>query len=143
MTSRGHLAPAGACRRQIAICHSNDAITSCCSTDSDRSHRCCHLANNFGSHRIFPILYGGPRNAPPKCPFPWGEPGLHLVRGSLGPSESASQTASRSVQPFSFLPVCANMTCHRIVSTSYTAEPPEPNGVRAIGNTHTHTQETW
>ena len=29
----------------------------CCSTDSDRPHRCCHPANSFGSCRIFPILH--------------------------------------------------------------------------------------
>ena len=26
-------------------------------TDSNRPHRCCHLANNFGSRRIFHILH--------------------------------------------------------------------------------------
>ena len=28
-------------------------VTSCCSSDSDRPHRCCHLVNDFGSRRIF------------------------------------------------------------------------------------------
>jgi len=36
---------------------------------------------------------------PQNFPFPWGsEP--HLIRGSFGPPDSASQTASSSVQPF-------------------------------------------
>jgi len=40
------------------------------------------------------------RAVPPQnFPFPWGsEP--HLIRGSFGPPDSASQTASSSVQPF-------------------------------------------
>jgi len=33
-----------------------------------------------------------------KCPFPWGDLDPHLIHGSLGPPESTSQTASRSVQ---------------------------------------------
>jgi len=47
-------------------------LTSWRSTESDRPHRCCHLANNFGSRLIFPTLLNGPGRAPPqKCPqFP-------------------------------------------------------------------------
>jgi len=30
-------------------------ITSCCSTGSERPHRCCHLPNNVGSRRIYPV----------------------------------------------------------------------------------------
>jgi len=37
----------------------------CCSTDSDRPHRCCHLPNNFDSQRILPILYNAPGDALP------------------------------------------------------------------------------
>jgi len=39
--------------------------TSCCSTDSERSHRCCHLPNETGSCRIFPILHNEPGMPPP------------------------------------------------------------------------------
>ena len=34
------------------------------------------------------------------CPFPWGDSGRRLIHGSLGPPESTTQTASRSVYPF-------------------------------------------
>jgi len=38
---------------------------------------------------------------PQNCPFPWaGDLDAHLIHGSLGPSESPTQTASRSVQQF-------------------------------------------
>jgi len=36
---------------------------------------------------------------PQNCPFPWGH-GPHIICGSLGPPDSASQMASVSVQPF-------------------------------------------
>ena len=39
----------------------NQTLASC-----ERSHSCCHLSNNFGSHRIFPILPIGPEH-PPNC----------------------------------------------------------------------------
>jgi len=35
-----------------------------------------------------------------KFPFPWGDLDAHLIRGSLGPPESSTEMASRSVQPF-------------------------------------------
>ena len=60
-----------ACRYLLTV--PDDAITSCCGTETDRPHRCCHLENNFGSRHIFPILLNRPRHACPKnCPFPWG-----------------------------------------------------------------------
>jgi len=37
----------------------NQTLASC-----ERSHSCCHLSNNFGSHRIFPILPIGPEHPP-------------------------------------------------------------------------------
>ena len=40
------------------------------STDSERPHCCCHLANNFGPRREFPILHTGPRNTSQNCQFP-------------------------------------------------------------------------
>jgi len=36
----------------------------------------------------------------PNCPFSLGDLDPHLICGSLGPPESALQTASRSVHPF-------------------------------------------
>jgi len=34
------------------------------------------------------------------CPFPWGDPDLHLIHGYAGPPEPTCQTASRSLEPF-------------------------------------------
>ena len=68
--------------------------TSCCSTDSKRPHSphcCCHLLNNFGTHRIFTIIQNGSGHAPPQienCSFPCGIQAEHiLIHGSLGPPE--------------------------------------------------------
>jgi len=36
---------------------------------------------------------------PQNCPFP-GDPGAHLIHGSLGPPKSTIETASQSVHPF-------------------------------------------
>jgi len=47
-----------------------------------------------------PILYNGTPLPPSKLPLPMGGSGHHLIHGSLGPPESSTQTASRSVQPF-------------------------------------------
>jgi len=44
-----------------------------------------------------PYTYNG--IFPQNCPLPW-EMWTHLIRGSLGLTESSTQTASRSVQPF-------------------------------------------
>ena len=35
-----------------------------CSTDCERPYCYCHLANKFGSCRIFPVIHSGPRDAP-------------------------------------------------------------------------------
>ena len=37
---------------------------------------------------------------PPKLPLPMGDLDPHLIHASLGPPESSTQTAARSVQPF-------------------------------------------
>ena len=46
-----------------------------------------------------PMLFSWPDN-PQSCPFPVGGSQPRLLHGSLGPHMSATQTASRSVQPF-------------------------------------------
>jgi len=51
------------------------------------------------SRQTVPILYNGPPLPYQNCPFAGGS-GPHLMHGSLGPRESATQMASRSVQPF-------------------------------------------
>jgi len=46
--------------------------TSCCSTHSDRPHRCCYVVNNFGPRRIFSYFTRG-RDMHRNCPFSlWG-----------------------------------------------------------------------
>ena len=47
-----------------------------------------------------PILYNGTPLTPQNCLFPWGDLNSHLICGSLGPTKSSTQMASRSVQPF-------------------------------------------
>jgi len=47
------------------------------------------------------LLYNGPLLPPPlKTAYLRGDLDLHLIHGSLGPPESTTQTACRSVQPF-------------------------------------------
>ena len=43
------------------------------------------------------------------CPFPWGTR-VNVIHGSLGPPESTTQTASRSVQPFCRAHACVQQT---------------------------------
>jgi len=47
-----------------------------------------------------PILYKGLPVSPSKLPLPMGGSGPHVIHGSLGPPESWTQTATRSLQPF-------------------------------------------
>jgi len=49
------------------------------------------LSLHFTMERPFP---------PENCPFSWGDLDSHLIHVSPGPREFATQTASRSVQPF-------------------------------------------
>ena len=56
--------------------------TSCYSSDSDRSHRCCHQANNVGSCRILLALLSGLGHTP-RLPLPPVGSGPHLIH-SLG-----------------------------------------------------------
>jgi len=48
--------------------------------------------------RVSPLQWDAP--PPKKLPLPWGICDGHLIRGSLGPPESSTQTASGLVQPF-------------------------------------------
>lgn len=51
---------------------SHESQASCCSTDNNRPHCCCHLSFNFGSCWIlFPILHNGLADDPPKSLFYW------------------------------------------------------------------------
>jgi len=58
--------------------------SSCCSTDSERSHR-CHLSNNVQNINRMPdipyILMG--QEMPQKLSFPGGDLGPHLMHGFL------------------------------------------------------------
>jgi len=56
-----------------------------------------------GPHRrrtwtVFPIFYNGPPLPRSKLPLSMGASGPHLIRGFLGPAESTSHGASRSVR---------------------------------------------
>jgi len=73
----------------------NDNITSCCSSDRERTHCCCHLPNKVEN---IDCKLNIPYTLPPKLPLLWGDLGLHPIHGSVHPSESKSQTAPRSVQ---------------------------------------------
>ena len=58
-----------------------------------------------------PILYNEAGHVPLKLPISWGDPGPHLIHGSLGPPESTTQTASWSLQPFLYVwPLCSTDT---------------------------------
>jgi len=49
----------------------------------------CRMLSDMSEHAL-----------PLRIALPMGDLYLHLIRGSLGPPDSASQTVSRSVQPF-------------------------------------------
>jgi len=77
-------------------------------------------------------------------PSPWGSR-PHLTHGTQGPPESLSQTASRSVYPFSYgsQMLCCTMHCQwgrkspKVAhSPWYCVTPPEENRATAIGNMH-------
>ena len=68
--------------------------TSCCTTDSKRTHRCCHLPNNFDSCWILPILHNGPGDSPQPPHASGWDPCLHLIQGSLSSPESITKMES-------------------------------------------------
>ena len=81
--------------------------TSCCSIDSERPHRCCHLANNFGSRRIFPISLG--RDMCPKLLLPWGvHATVHVIQGFLGEGFALVPCGHARVAVMNTCPVCRN-----------------------------------
>jgi len=55
------------------------------------SHFCADNRRVSLYFTIFPHQY---------CPSPWGDLDPQLIHGSLGPPESSTQMASRSIQPF-------------------------------------------
>jgi len=71
---------------------SRNSMTSCCSTESERPHRCCQLPNNFG---LRTILYNGLGDAPKNCPFPWGSRTPPIKHGTLGLNKLHLQWFSR------------------------------------------------
>jgi len=50
------------------------------------------------SPQSVPILYSGMPFFAQNCPFPWGDLGPHLTRGSLGPPKSSTETPSQPVE---------------------------------------------
>jgi len=96
-----------------------NSTTSCCSTDSERPQRCCHLWNNFGSRRICLILHTSSQSAgrcPQNCPrllihgflvTPEPLPKRHLDRFSLC---STAHGCNKRTQTYTQRPryICSN-----------------------------------
>ena len=60
---------------------------SCCSTGSERTHRCCHLITL--AHAEYSLHFKVPGDTPSKIALPLGDPGhnlIMLIRGSLSRS---------------------------------------------------------
>jgi len=75
--------------RRIHLFHAGDNATTAQPVDE---LICRHEGRGVTSRPAWPF--------PSKLPLPTGDLDLHLIHGSLGPPESSTQTASRSVQPF-------------------------------------------
>ena len=74
----------------------NTIEPSMCGSDA----ACCQisLTTCYTAHGRVPLYFTmGKPFLPRNCPFAWGS-GPHLIRGSLGPPESQTQTTFRSVQ---------------------------------------------
>jgi len=54
------------------------------------------------SRQSVPILHNWPPLPPKNCPFPRRDLDPHVTHGSLGPPKFTTNTASQSVQPFSY-----------------------------------------
>jgi len=83
--------------------HTHTQTTSFCSTHCDRPRRCCHLANNFDSSQIFPILHNGPKIAPSHKEDP-------------GPHHTRDHATSAAIGRFYALRAC--MRCGLIIFTT-------------------------
>jgi len=67
------------CRKIMAKPLVITIIRSCCNTDSEQLHHCCHLTNNFGLCRTFPVVLNEPGHVPPKLPVLLGGGGSCLT----------------------------------------------------------------
>jgi len=97
------------------------------------------------SKQNVPILYFGPPLSSENCPCAWDRSGHPSSHACLGPLHSASQTASRSVQPFLHrVPILYNKSpfsppklpihngdrdLHLIDDSLRPSEPQNPNGI--------------
>jgi len=97
------------------------------------------------SKQNVPILYFGPPLSSENCPCAWDRSGHPSSHACLGPLHSASQTASRSVQPFLHrVPILYNKSpfsppklpihngdrdLHLIDDSLHPSEPQNPNGI--------------
>jgi len=86
--------------RNIRLSQVSRNLTSCCSTDSERTHRCCQLQNKVEIPKSLKKTRAWRCPPPKKMLLSPGGSGPHLIHGSLHTPESTVQTASRSVQPF-------------------------------------------
>jgi len=78
---------------------SNIILWSILSPQSEWHHDQCSRFHT-GDRRVSYTLQWDAPFPPQNLPFPWGIWTPHLIRGSLVPPESTTQTASRSVQLF-------------------------------------------
>jgi len=95
-------------------------ITSCCSIDSERPHRCCHLTN-----KGIPYTLQWAGRCPQNCPFPSEDAGPHLMHGSLAPPESTAHkrhTTGLSIFVGLRLTLVTNIQTHTDHGTSVTMD---------------------
>jgi len=80
--------------------HHHDPQATTCAETHHTMHRLLRSVYSSPFHPIlcFTMLFNRPDTQ--KCPFSWGRLHPHQIHGSLDPTNSASQTASQSVQPF-------------------------------------------
>ena len=90
--------------------------TSCCSSDSEKPHRHCHLSNKVDTltgDLIFPILTMSWEMSPPKLPFSLGI----WAPGFLGPNR-VHNAGSISIDPFVFAQVMGQQTHDHAISAT-------------------------
>ena len=78
--------------------------TSCCSTDTEKPHRGCHLSNNFWSTLDIPCTSQWARSCPSSLQIASSPDGIRAPPNIhvwfFGPIRVQIQTATRLVQPF-------------------------------------------
>ena len=92
--------------------------TSCCSTDSERTHRCCHLLNKVENIDRMPDIFYAfqcAQRCPKIAPSPYGKPGPHLT-WFIGPIRVHSPNVRRSAKKRMCSEVSVNILGIHVVS---------------------------